>query len=84
MTTEWRVALVTGAAQGIGRRTAEVLAARGYALVLNDLQTMSRTAEVAGSFGAPVMEMPAMSPISRLLETWWRASSASLGAWMYW
>jgi NAD(P)-dependent dehydrogenase (short-subunit alcohol dehydrogenase family) len=33
-----RVATVTGAAQGIGRRTAAVLAERGYALALLDLQ----------------------------------------------
>lgn len=32
------VAVVTGAAQGIGRRTAAVLAERGYALVLADLR----------------------------------------------
>jgi len=36
--TDQRVAVVTGAAQGIGRRTAEVLAAEGYALALFDLQ----------------------------------------------
>ncbi len=34
-----RVAIVTGAAQGIGRRTAEVLAQRGYAVVLSDLRS---------------------------------------------
>ncbi|MDR3699724.1 MAG: SDR family NAD(P)-dependent oxidoreductase [Candidatus Sulfopaludibacter sp.] len=33
-----RVAVITGAAQGIGRRTAEVFAAGGYALALVDLQ----------------------------------------------
>lgn len=32
------VAIITGAAQGIGRRTAEVLAERGYRLALNDLR----------------------------------------------
>ena len=33
-----RVAVITGAAQGIGRRTAEELAGRGYALALIDLR----------------------------------------------
>jgi NAD(P)-dependent dehydrogenase (short-subunit alcohol dehydrogenase family) len=33
-----RVAVITGAAQGIGRRTAEVFAGKGYALALVDLQ----------------------------------------------
>ena len=33
------VAVVTGGAQGIGRRTAEVLAERGYALAIIDLQS---------------------------------------------
>ena len=34
-----RVAIVTGAAQGIGRRAAEVLAERGFAVVLSDLRS---------------------------------------------
>ena len=38
-----KVAVVTGAAQGIGRRTAEVLAERGYALVVCDLASCSET-----------------------------------------
>jgi NAD(P)-dependent dehydrogenase (short-subunit alcohol dehydrogenase family) len=38
MHTDHRVAVVTGAAQGIGKRTAELLAERGWALVLLDLQ----------------------------------------------
>lgn len=38
-----RVALITGAAQGIGKRTAQVLAERGYRLVLNDLRSPSET-----------------------------------------
>jgi NAD(P)-dependent dehydrogenase (short-subunit alcohol dehydrogenase family) len=37
------VAVITGAAQGIGRRTAEVLAERGYRLVLNDLRSPDDT-----------------------------------------
>ena len=47
-----RVAVVTGAGQGIGRRTAEVLAARGYTLALNDIRpigsTLSDAIEVLG------------------------------------
>src|ERR1035438_5498872 len=38
-----KVAIVTGAAQGIGRRTAEVLAAAGYALALLDVQSCEAT-----------------------------------------
>ena len=39
-----RVAVVTGAAQGIGRRTAQVLAATGYALVLVDVREPAEAA----------------------------------------
>jgi NAD(P)-dependent dehydrogenase (short-subunit alcohol dehydrogenase family) len=38
-----RVAIVTGAAQGIGRRTAEVLAEAGYSLALLDLKPCEAT-----------------------------------------
>lgn len=38
-----KVAVITGAAQGIGRRTAEVLAEHGFALVLTDLQSCAET-----------------------------------------
>lgn len=41
--TEKPVAVVTGAAQGIGRRVAEVLAERGYTLVLSDLREPAET-----------------------------------------
>jgi len=40
---EQRVALVTGAAQGIGQQTAIVLAERGHAVVLNDLRPADET-----------------------------------------
>ncbi len=38
MNRDTRVAVVTGGAQGIGRRTAEVLAERGYTVAVIDLQ----------------------------------------------
>lgn len=38
-----KVALITGAAQGIGKRTAQVLAERGYSLVLNDVRSPHET-----------------------------------------
>src|SRR5580658_5309510 len=38
-----KVAVITGAAQGIGRRTAEIFAAAGYALALLDLQPCTAT-----------------------------------------
>jgi NAD(P)-dependent dehydrogenase (short-subunit alcohol dehydrogenase family) len=39
--TDERVAVITGAAQGIGRRTAEVLAGEGYRLAVIDRQPVS-------------------------------------------
>src|ERR1700722_15313741 len=38
-----RLAVITGAAQGIGRRTAEIFAAAGYSLALLDLQPCTAT-----------------------------------------
>ena len=43
MSTETRTAVVTGGSQGIGRRTAEVLAGRGYAVAIIDLREPSAT-----------------------------------------
>src|ERR1700733_8114775 len=43
MQTDIRVAVVTGAAQGIGRKTAEVLAKQGFALALTDLNSTQAT-----------------------------------------
>jgi NAD(P)-dependent dehydrogenase (short-subunit alcohol dehydrogenase family) len=44
-----KVAVITGAARGIGRRTAEVLAERGYALALSDLRSSQEWLDHAGS-----------------------------------
>jgi NAD(P)-dependent dehydrogenase (short-subunit alcohol dehydrogenase family) len=50
-----KVAVVTGAAQGIGRRTAELLAERGYALVLCDVSPCRETsAEISHAGGIAI------------------------------
>jgi NAD(P)-dependent dehydrogenase (short-subunit alcohol dehydrogenase family) len=51
-----KVAVITGAAQGIGRRTAEVLAAEGYALALLDLQSCETTQAAVQAAGAEATE----------------------------
>src|SRR5262249_6266854 len=50
------VAVVTGAAQGIGKRTAEVFAERGYSLALSDLRSPQETLRAADAAGAEVIE----------------------------
>lgn len=57
METGTRVAVITGAGQGIGRRTAEVLAAKGYALALNDLRPIEGTLESVRKTGAEAIEV---------------------------
>jgi NAD(P)-dependent dehydrogenase (short-subunit alcohol dehydrogenase family) len=57
MDTTIRVAVITGASQGIGRRTAEVLAGKGYALALNDIQSTQGTRDVLSSIGATAIEV---------------------------
>lgn len=56
-----RIALVTGAAQGIGKRTAQVLAERGYRLVLNDLRG---PAETVASLPAGTEVLEAVADVS--------------------
>ena len=51
-----RVAVITGAAQGIGRRAAEVLAGEGYAIALNDLRPPSETLAAVKALGADAVE----------------------------
>src|SRR5262245_25915686 len=51
-----RKAIITGAAQGIGRRTAALLAERGYALALNDLRSPRQTLAEVHSKGADAFE----------------------------
>jgi NAD(P)-dependent dehydrogenase (short-subunit alcohol dehydrogenase family) len=52
-----KVAIVTGAAQGIGRRTAEVFAGAGYSLLLMDMQACTATLEAVKRAGVEVAEV---------------------------
>jgi NAD(P)-dependent dehydrogenase (short-subunit alcohol dehydrogenase family) len=52
-----KVALITGCGQGIGRRTAEVLAERRYALALNDLKSPTETMASVKGLGAETVEV---------------------------
>jgi len=55
MTDEKRVAVITGGAQGIGRRTAELLAKRGYSLSLIDLRMPEETIHNVEKLGGEAM-----------------------------
>jgi NAD(P)-dependent dehydrogenase (short-subunit alcohol dehydrogenase family) len=52
-----KVAVITGAAQGIGRRTAELLSEQGYALALIDLKPLRVVMESLQRHGAEVLEL---------------------------
>jgi NAD(P)-dependent dehydrogenase (short-subunit alcohol dehydrogenase family) len=54
MTSTAKVAVVTGAARGIGRRVAEVLAEEGHALALTDLREPVDTLTALRARGAEV------------------------------
>jgi NAD(P)-dependent dehydrogenase (short-subunit alcohol dehydrogenase family) len=73
-----KVAVITGAAQGIGRRTAAVLAERGYALALIDLREpadtvaalKNRRADVLG-FAADITNEEAVAEFARGVDSRW-------------
>lgn len=50
-----RVAVITGGAQGIGRRTAELLSDRGYRIAVIDLQEASATVDAIASRGGDAL-----------------------------
>jgi NAD(P)-dependent dehydrogenase (short-subunit alcohol dehydrogenase family) len=81
LSDEKRVAVVTGAAQGIGRKVAEILAERGYRLALNDLRMAEDTIHAIQSRGGEAFchvgdvtdEALVESFVQRVYETWGRA-----------
>jgi NAD(P)-dependent dehydrogenase (short-subunit alcohol dehydrogenase family) len=58
MTASSRVAVVTGAARGIGRRVAEVLAENRYTLVVTDLEAAAGTVAAVRKRGSEVLDLP--------------------------
>jgi len=52
-----RVAVITGAKQGIGKRTAELLAEREYSLLLNDLRPVTETLGAVRALGTDALEV---------------------------
>ncbi len=58
MERENRVALVTGAARGIGRRVSLTLTGRGYRIAANDLEAPQDTVEELRSAGAQALSVP--------------------------
>jgi len=75
------VAAITGAAQGIGRRTAEVLAAQGFRVALNDLcspnqvieSIRSQGGEAIGQVGNIADESNVKEFVRRVYDQWGRA-----------
>ncbi len=53
-----KLAIITGAAQGIGRRTAELFAAAGYSLALLDLQPCTSTLASVRAAGCDAEDFP--------------------------
>ena len=75
------VAAITGAAQGIGRRTAELLAQRGYRVALNDLRAPDETTRSVQSLGGEAIshvgniadESVVEEFVRRVYEAWGRS-----------
>ena len=56
--TEARVAIVTGASRGIGRRVSLALGARGYRIAANDIEALEGTLQELRSTGAEALSVP--------------------------
>src|SRR3954465_1003980 len=56
MSEPQKIAVITGAAQGIGRRTAQLFAEQGYRLALADLRSLAATTRAAQDHGTEILE----------------------------
>ncbi|ABG03601.1 short-chain dehydrogenase/reductase SDR [Rubrobacter xylanophilus DSM 9941] len=74
-----RVAVVTGAARGIGRRVALELAARGYAVAANDLRAPGATLEELEGVGARALALPGDVADERAVRGMVRAVEEAFG-----
>ena len=77
MSANQRVAIVTGGARGIGRRTAELLASRGYRVLIIDLHdpvaTLQAIAAAGGEASGYAGDLTDPAVIERFVP--WAASS---------
>src|SRR5262249_18745129 len=78
------VAVITGAAQGIGRRTAEVFAERGYALGLIDLREPGDTVRALDSRTTEVLSSEADMASKEAVTKFARAVDGGWAGWMCW
>lgn len=67
-----KVAVVTGAAQGIGRRTAEILSGAGYSMALLDLQPLTASGDAMAFTGDVSQEPFVESTAEAILKRWGR------------
>ena len=79
MTKTARIAVVTGAAQGIGRNTAELLAERGYCLVLSDLRAPIETLRTVRARGADALDVQGDIADERVVDQIAEAARARFG-----
>jgi NAD(P)-dependent dehydrogenase (short-subunit alcohol dehydrogenase family) len=77
-----RVALITGAAQGIGRCVAEFLAADGATVMLADIQGNKVGEVAAGLVAAGHIADAVQADVSSVARPrWWSAPSPGSAAW---
>lgn len=79
MTSDTRVAVVTGGRQGIGRRTAEVLAERGHRIAIIDIEDASETASAIEKTGGAAMCVRASVADEAAVEEFARQVMARFG-----